>query len=66
VAITLYVPAIAVVAVALTCGFCCVLVKEDGPDQLQVTDGVLVDADNVNALPLHTGEFEDAVGVTGV
>ena len=40
--------------------------KPFGPDQLQVTDGVLVDAVNVNELPLHTGEFEDAVGVAGV
>lgn len=43
------------------------LVKPFGPFQLQVTGIVLlVDADNVNSLPEHTGEFEDAVGVAGV
>jgi hypothetical protein len=66
VAVTLYVPLIAVVAVALTVGFCWVLVKEAGPLQLQVTGVVLVDAVNVNELPLHTGVLDDAVGVTGV
>ena len=64
---TLYVPAIAVVAVALTVGFCWVLVKEAGPLQLQVTGIVLlVDAVNVNALPVQTGVLDDGVGVAGV
>lgn len=44
-----------------------VLLKLLGPDQLQVTGMVLVvEADNVSALPEHTGEFDDAVGVAGV
>jgi len=44
-----------------------VLLKLLGPDQLHVTGIVLVvDAVNVNALPEHTGEFDDAVGVAGV
>ena len=38
-----------------------------GPDQLQVTGMVLVvDADNVNALPVQTGVLEEGVGVSGV
>ena len=65
-AITLYVPLIAVVAFALTIGFCWVLVKEAGPLQLHVTGVVLVDAVNVKALPVQTGVLDDAVGVTGV
>ena len=38
-----------------------------GPDQLHVTGSVLVvDALNVNAFPVQTGVFDDAVGVAGV
>jgi len=44
-----------------------VLLKLFGPVQLQVTGIVLVvEADNVNALPVQTGVFEDGVGVAGV
>ena len=43
------------------------LLKLLGPDQLHVTGMVLVvEAVNVSALPEHTGEFDDAVGVAGV
>ena len=37
-----------------------------GPDQLQVTGMVLVDAVNVNGLPVQTGVLEEGVGVSGV
>lgn len=43
------------------------LLKLFGPDQLQVTGIMLVvEADNVNALPVQTGVLEDVVGVAGV
>ena len=43
------------------------LVKLFGPVQLQLTGMVLVVlAESVNGLPLHTGVLEAAVGVAGV
>ena len=67
VAVTIYAPDIAVVAVALTCGLCCELVNVLGPDQLHVNGMVLVVLDvRFNALPEHNGLLYDAVGVSGV
>ena len=41
--------------------------KPFGPDQLHVTGILLVvDAANVNALPVQTGVLDVAVGVAGV
>ena len=54
-------------ALALTCGDALFAVKLLGPDQLQVTGILLVvDAANVNGLPVQTGVLDVAVGVAGV
>ena len=67
VAITLYTPAIAVVALALTCGFCVVLVYPIGPLHSHVTGIVLeVVAPKFKGVPEHTGLFDVATGVAGV
>jgi hypothetical protein len=64
VSVTLYVPAIAVVAPARE-GFCKTLVKLEGPVHeydAPVTAGVV----RLIALPVHTGELLPAVGVAGI
>jgi hypothetical protein len=64
VTVTLYVPAMAVVAPGRE-GFCTELVKVEGPVQAYVapdTAGVV----KLIALPVHTGELLPAVGVAGI
>ena len=64
VAVKEYVPAINVVALALTVGFCAVEVKLLGPVQLYVAP-VIVLAVSERAVPAHTGPLLPAVGVEG-
>ena len=63
---SVYVPAIATVALLLTEGFCWLLLNEFGPVQLQANVGFpATDAFSVSGLPVQTGLLEDTCGVAG-
>jgi hypothetical protein len=62
--VTLYVPAIAAVALVMD-GFCTALAKLFGPAHEYVAPATAA-VERLIVLPVHTGEFEEGAGVDGV